>query len=189
MYSPDSAFNELLGKIRDPDALNPAKSAPVFYFCYPPESMLTVKKHLPRLISRVQQETGLKVRRVSFADVIWDIVDKSGRWDDWLVLESGADPDQINEAVRDVLRQGDSLIRRVIDAIASAPQETIVVLTESELLHPYLRTRLIEEHLHNKAAACTVIFYPGERSGQFGLKFLGFYKEDGGYRSTIIGGL
>ena len=53
MYSLDNAFNELLDKIRDPDALNPAKSAPVFYFRYPPEMMLTVKKHLPRLISRI----------------------------------------------------------------------------------------------------------------------------------------
>jgi len=189
MYSLDKAFNELLDKIRDPDALNPAKSAPVFYFRYPPGLMLTVKKHLPRLMSKVKQETGLHVRRVSFADLIWDIVDQSGRWADWLVLENDADPDQINEAVRDVLRNGDTLIHRVTEAITSAPEGTIVFLTEAELLHPYLRTRVIEEYLHNKTTVCTIIFYPGERSGQFGLKFLGFYKEDSGYRSTIIGGL
>jgi len=189
MYSLDNAFNELLDKIRDQDALNPAKSAPVFYFRYPPEMMLTVKKHLPRLTSRVKQEAGQEVRRISLADLIWEIVDKSGRWDDWLGLESDADPDQVNEAVRDVLRQGNTLINRVTEAITSAPEGTIVFLTEAELLHPYLRTRVIEEYLHNKAAVCTIIFYPGERSGQFGLKFLGFYKEDSGYRSTIIGGL
>ena len=91
MYSLDNAFKELLDKIRDPDALNPAKSAPVFYFRYPPEMMLTVKKHLPRLISRVKQEAGHEVRRVSLADVIWEIVDKSGRWDIWLDLEGDAD--------------------------------------------------------------------------------------------------
>ncbi|HOV74814.1 MAG TPA: DUF1788 domain-containing protein [Candidatus Hydrogenedentes bacterium] len=189
MCSLDNAFNELLDKIRDPDALNPAKSAPVFYFRYPPGMMLTVKKHLPRLISRIRQEASCEVRRVSLADVIWDIVDKSGRWGIWLDLESDADADQINEAVRDVLRQGNMLINRVTEAITSAPEGTIVFLTEAELLHPYLRTRVIEEYLHNKVTVCTIIFYPGERSGQFGLKFLGFYKEDSGYRSTIIGGL
>ncbi|MEW6141362.1 MAG: BREX protein BrxB domain-containing protein [Thermodesulfobacteriota bacterium] len=189
MYSLDNAFKELLDKIRDPDALNPAKSAPVFYFRYPPEMMLTVKKLLPRLISRIRQEAGRDVRWVSLADVIWDIVDKSGRWDIWLNLESDADACQINEAVRDLLRQGNSLINRVSEAIASAPEGTIVFLTEAELLHPYLRTRVIEEYVHNKAAVCTIIFYPGERSGQFGLKFLGFYKEDSRYRSTIIGSL
>ena len=35
----------------------------------------------------------------------------------------------------------------------------------------------------------TVVFYPGRRSGQFGLHFLGFYPEDGNYRATLIGGL
>ena len=63
MYSLDNAFNELLDKIRDPDALNPAKSAPVFYFRYSPELMLIVKKHLPRLISRVKKETGFEDRK------------------------------------------------------------------------------------------------------------------------------
>jgi hypothetical protein len=189
MYSLDTAFNELLDKIRDPDALNPAKSAPVFYFCFPPEMMLTVKKHLPRLISRLRKDAQREVRRVSLADVIWEIVDKSGRWDIWLDLEGDADADQINEAVRDVLRQGNTLINRLTEAITYTPKDTIVFLTEAELLHPYLRTRVIEEYLHNKATVCTIIFYPGERSGQFGLKFLGFYKEDSGYRSTIIGGL
>ena len=189
MYSLDKAFDELLSKFRDPDALNPAKSAPVFYFRYPPELMLAVKKNLPRLMSRLQQEAKLEVRRISLADLIWNIVDESGRWGIWLDLERGADPDQINDAVRDVLRQGNTLVNRVAEAINSAPSNTIVFLTETEVLHPYLRTRIIEEYLHNSAVVCTIIFYPGERSGQFGLKFLGFYKEDSGYRSTIIGGL
>lgn len=188
MYSLDNAFNELIDRIRDPDALNPARSAPVFYFAYPPELMLDLKKHFSRLTSRIR-EAGFEVRRISLADIIWDIVDKSGRWDIWLDLEVDADPDQVNEAVRDVLRQGNTLINRVGDAVATSSERTIAFLTETELLHPYLRTRVIEEYLHSRATVCTVIFYPGERSGQFGLKFLGFYKEDSGYRSTIIGGL
>ena len=47
MYSLDNAFNELLNNIRNPDTLNPAKIAPVFYFRYPPAGMLTVKKTFP----------------------------------------------------------------------------------------------------------------------------------------------
>jgi hypothetical protein len=188
MYSLDNAFNELIDKIRDQDVLNPAKSAPVFYFRYQPDQMLDLKKRLPRWMSRVR-EVGFEVRRVSLADIIWDIVDKSGRWEIWLDLEAGADSEQINEAVRDVLRQGNALINRVAEEVTTASKNTIIFLTESELLHPYLRTRVIEEYLHNRATVCTIIFYPGERSGQFGLKFLGFYKEDSGYRSTIIGDL
>jgi len=188
MSSLDDDFNEMIEKIRDPDALNPAKSAPVFYFCYRLVQMLDLKRHLPRWMSKIR-EIGFEVRRVSLADIIWDIVDKSGRWEMWLQLEAEADIDQINEAVRDVLRQGNALVNRVAESVSTVSEGTIVFLTEAELLHPYLRTRVIEEYLHNRATVCTIIFYPGERSGQFGLKFLGFYKEDSGYRSTIIGGL
>lgn len=183
----DTSFSELIQKIRDPDALNPAKSNPIFYFSYSQERMLDVKKRLPRWMSKVR-EAGFQVHRISLADIIWDIVDKSGRWNIWLDLESDADPDQVNEAVRDVLRQGNTLINRIAEAVTALPDNAAVFLTETELLHPYLRTRVIEEYLHSRATVCTIIFYPGERSGQFGLKFLGFYKEDSGYRSTIIGG-
>ena len=159
MYSLDNAFNELIDKIRDPDALNPAKSDPVFYFAYPPELMLDLKKHLhagrpgygkPILMSR----------RVSLADILWDMVDKSGRWDLWLELEAEADADQINEAVRDVLRQGDAFVDRVAEVVESTPEDTVVLLTEAELLHPYFRTRTIESRLHDKVKTPTVIFYP-----------------------------
>ncbi|MCZ2078749.1 MAG: hypothetical protein HUU41_11830 [Bryobacteraceae bacterium] len=55
MYSLDNVFNELIDKIRDPDALNPAKSDPVFYLAYRPELMLQVKRHLPRWISKIRE--------------------------------------------------------------------------------------------------------------------------------------
>jgi hypothetical protein len=186
MYSLDNAFNELLDKIRDPDALNPAKSDPVFYFAYPPELMLDLKKHLLRWTSKIK-EAGFEVRRVSLADILWDTVDKSGRWDIWLELEADAEADQINEAVRDVLRQGNTLVDRVAEVIESTPEGTVVLLTEAELLHPYFRTRTIENRLHDKVK--TPIFYPGRRSGQYGLHFLDFYPVDGNYRSTLLGGL
>jgi len=188
MCSLDNAFNELIDKIRDPDALNPARSDPVFYFAYPPELMLDLKKHLPRWTSRLR-EADFEVRRVSLADILWDMVDKSGRWEIWLELEAEADADQINESVRDVLRQGDAFVDRVAEVVASTPEGTVVLLTEAELLHPYFRTRTIESRLHDKDKAPTVIFYPGKRSGQYGLHFLDFYPVDGNYRSTLLGGL
>lgn len=188
MYSLDNAFNELIDKIRDPEALNPAKSDPVIYFAYPPELMLALKKQLPRLTSKIR-EANFEVRRVSLGDILWGAVDKSGRWDIWLELEAEADADQINEAVRDVLRQGNALADRVAEVVESAPENTVVLLTEAELLHPYFRTRTIESLLHDKVMTPTVIFYPGRRSGQYGLHFLDFYPVDGNYRSTLLGGL
>lgn len=188
MYSLDNVFSELLAKIRDPDVLNPAKSDPIFYFAYPSELMLNLKKSLPRWMSKIR-EAGFEVRRVSLSDILWGTVDESGRWAAWLERETEADADQINEAVRDALRQGNAFINRVSEAIGSAPEGTVVLLTEAELLHPYFRTRTIESHLHDKIKTPTVIFYPGRRSGQYGLHFLDFYPVDGNYRSTLVGGI
>ena len=188
MYSLDNAFNELIDKIRDPDALNPARSDPIFYFAYPPDLMLDLKKRLPRWASKIR-EAGFEVHRVSIADLLWEIVDGSGRWDTWLELEGTADIDQINEAVRDVLRQGNTFADQVAEMLESTPEGTVVLLTEAELLHPYFRTRTIESRLHDKVKTPTVIFYPGRRSGQYGLHFLDFYPVDGNYRSTLLGDL
>lgn len=188
MHSLDKTLIELIEKIRAPDTLNPAKSDPIFYFAYPPELMLDLKKRLPRWSAKIR-EAGFEVRRISMADLLWSTVDESGRWVTWLELEGDADAEQINEAVRDVLRQGNALIDRVAERVESAPEGTVVLITEAELLHPYFRTRTIESKLHDKVKTPTVIFYPGRRSGQYGLHFLDFYPVDGNYRSTLLGGL
>jgi hypothetical protein len=193
MPSPDAAFldglfNDLLDRIRAPAALNPAKSDPVFHFVYPPESMLELKRRLPLWTSKAVK-AGFKVHRVSLANILWDVVDKSGRWDDWIASEAEAEWDQINRAVRDVLSQGNAFLDRVIERTASAPKDAVALLTEAELLHPYFRVRAIENALHGKITIPTVIFYPGRHSGQFSLQFLGYYPVDGNYRSTLLGGL
>lgn len=188
MHSLDETFKELLAKVRDPNSLNPAKSDPIFYFAYPPEMMLDVKKRLPLWEAKLK-EAGFTVTRISMADLIWELVEASGRWDTWLELESEADPGMLNEAVRDVLRQGGALTQRISAIVEDAAENTVILLTETELLHPYFRTRTIESHLHDKVQTPTVIFYPGRRSGQYGLHFLNFYSVDGNYRSTLLGGL
>ena len=48
---------------------------------------------------------------------------------------------------------------------------------------------IIEVELESEVKTPTVIFYPGRRSGQYGLHFLDFYPVDGNYRSTLLGGL
>jgi hypothetical protein len=188
MQSLDKDFTDLLEVIKQPDTLNSAKSDPVFYFVYSPERMLEIKKCYGRWISRLKGN-GFNVLRISAIDLLWRIIDESGRWNDWVELEAEADTAQINEAVRDVLRSNDRLVEEISKAIESSPSDSILLLTEMEALHPFFRTRTIESSLHDKIKRPLVIFYPGNRSGQYGLRFLGFYSVDGNYRSTLLGGI
>lgn len=188
MYSLDNIFNELLDKIRDPVSLSPIKNDPVFYFAYPPELMLDLKKNIPRWSSKFK-EAGYEVLRISIADLMWKLVDLSGRWEEWLTLEGEADIKMIKDAISDVLRQNNALLNSIAGTVESATGKTVVLITEIELLHPFTRTKIIGDYLHDKAQVPTVFFYPGTLSGQNGLKFLGFHSDTTGYRAAILGGL
>jgi hypothetical protein len=188
MSSLDELFEELLVRVREPDALNPAKSDPILYFVYPPAFMLDLKQRLSRWAARLRQE-GFEVVRISLSEMIWQIIDESGRWDAWLELEADAEIEELNAAVSDVLRSQNHLVDEVARRITPLRGNKLIFLTEAETLHPWFRTRLIESQIHGRVTVPMVIFYPGRRSGQSGLHFLGIHDVDDNYRSTIVGGV
>ena len=138
-------------------------------------------------IARLRQHN-MEVQVVSLANLVWETIDKSNRWDDWLQAEPECETGEINDSIRDVLRGKQGLIAAVTDLVATPIPNRILFLTDAGLVHPYFRIRTMESGLHDRVKIPTVIFYPGRRSGQYGLHFLGFYSEDGNYRSTLIGG-
>lgn len=186
MSSLDSTFDELRAQLKKPDALNPAKSDPLFYFVHAPEEALEVKKKLP-LWTAMLREDGREVQVVSLSALFWQLIDDSGRWEDWLETEPDYEPGEINESVRDVLRGGNALAEAVAAYVSSPSPGRVVFLVDTGLLHPYFRVRAMESALHDRVKVPTILFYPGRRSGQYGLHFLGFYAVDGNYRSTLIG--
>ena len=80
------------------------------------------------------------------------------------------------------------IVRRVEAVVGAERPGAVVLLTDAAMLHPYVRSRLLESRLHDKVKVPTILFYPGRRSGQYGLHFLGFYPVDGNYRASLIGG-
>jgi Domain of unknown function (DUF1788) len=183
----EATFDELRQRLQSPDALNPAKSDPVFYFVHAPHQTLDLRTKIP-LWSAMLRQDGREVVTLSLADLVWELIDASGRWYDWLEAEPEAELIQVNEAVRDVLRAENGLVETVAGYVAQHVPDRVLFLTDAGLVHPYFRLRSLESGLHDRVHVPTVIFYPGRRSGQYGLHFLGFYSVDGNYRSTLIGG-
>jgi len=188
MPSPDDTFQQLIGYLREFGSLSASRSDPFYYLVYPPKETLEIKRRIP-IWSAQLRNAGMEVIRVSFSDLLWDLIDASQRWEAWLEVEHDVDQEQVNDAIRNVLSTGNSLIGKVADVIGREQSGTVVFLTETEMLHPYFRARILESALHDQIKVPTVVFYPGRRSGQFGLHFLDLYPEDGNYRATIIGGL
>lgn len=188
MPSLDEDFKQLAGRLAEPASLSASRSDPFYYFAYPPEKAIEVKRKLPVWIASLRNN-GIEVTTVSFSQILWELIDASGRWEAWLEVEQDADQSEVNDAIRDVLRSGNALVERVASLVSTPRPNSAVFLTDTEMLHPYFRVRILENALHDRVHVPTVVFYPGLRTGQFGLRFLGYYDEDANYRATLIGGL
>ena len=184
----ETDFETLRQRLGDPDALNPAQGDPIFYFVYRPSQILAVRRLLPGWVARLKNEDDLQVETLSLSEVIWDLIDASGRWEEWLEAEPLFTLQSVKASVLDVLCGRNDLPKEVLRHVESPRENTLLFVTDVELLHPYCRSRVIEGYLNNKVQIPLVFFYPGRRVGQYGLHFLEFYPEDSGYRSTIIGG-
>ncbi len=77
-------------------------------------------------------------------------------------------------------------LQQKLEQLGDQPHALLLV-TDLEALHPYLRVGSIEQKLQGQFKVPTVFLYPGVRTGKSTLKFLDIYPEDGNYRSIHIG--
>jgi hypothetical protein len=109
----------------------------------------------------------------------------------WLAADQRAPLawEKTNKSLANAVANG-ALQARLEAALAAIDPEkkSILLVSDLEALHPYMRIGVIEGQLQGKFKVPTVFFYPGVRTGKTRLKFLGFYPEDGNYRSVHVGG-
>lgn len=97
--------------------------------------------------------------------------------------------EKTNRSLANALTRGALQARlKAVLAPLEGHHNTLLFVTDLEALHPYLRIGAIESQLQGQFHVPTVFLYPGVRTGKTHLKFLGFYPEDGNYRSVHVGG-
>ena len=96
----------------------------------------------------------------------------------------------MNQSIISALKKGELLQQRLEQQLADIAGDPngLILVTDLEALHPYLRIGTIESGLQGKFTHPTIFLYPGVSTGKTKLKFLGFYPDDGNYRSVHIGG-
>ncbi len=190
MSSLELNFNELLARIRYGRDLGPASFEPIYYLIFPPSQILEVKRQLPAWSARLRNE-GWDVTRFSMAEEIAALVQQAPLRRIWLTADRKAPLvwKKANDSIANLLTQGAPLQQRLETALETAQQKPngLVLVTDLEALHPYLRIGAIEAKLYGKFSVPTVFLYPGKRAGKTGLSFLSFYPEDGNYRSNHVG--
>tara|TARA_R110001592_G_scaffold93608_1_gene271673 strand:- start:1712 stop:2278 length:567 start_codon:yes stop_codon:yes gene_type:complete len=184
-------FNELLERVRRGRELSHASFEPVYYLVFAPKLILDVKRQLPAWEARLRNE-GWEVHTFSIAEAVLDIVRSAPLRKLWLRADSRQPLawEKANASIANRLEQEKDIERRLAAKLEELKDANngILLVTDLEALHPYMRIGAIEGALSEKFYVPTVFFYPGKRAGKSTLSFLGFYPDDGNYRSCHVGG-
>jgi hypothetical protein len=191
MSSLKADFDELRERIRHGREFGHASFEPIYYLVFPPDQIIEVKRQTPAWISKLHQE-GWDVHTFSIADEIDSILTNDPRRALW-IKQDKQDPlnwAKTNQSLANALTSNNSLQKRLESRLESLEGQPnlILLVTDLEALHPYLRIGALESQLVGKFHVPTIFLYPGVRTGKTRLKFLGFYPEDGNYRSVHVGG-
>jgi len=186
----EANFAEMVERVRAGRELSHASYEPIYYLIFPPREILDVKRSLPAWTAKLRND-GWDVYAFSITTEIQDILDHSPLMKIWLAADSKAPLDwtRTNQSLANAITNG-SLKNRLEAQLEQLKDKknAILLVTDLEALHPYTRIGVIESQLYSKFYVPTVFLYPGERTGKTRLKFLGFYPEDGNYRSVHVGG-
>lgn len=192
MQSLTDLFDELMTRVRQGREISHASFEPVYYLVFHPRHILDVKRLLPAWTARLQNDNW-EVERFSIAEHVAAIFSEARQRALWLSADRKAPLawEKTNQSLANAVTTGNntlhSRLKAQLDQLQGR-QRTILLVTDLEALHPYTRIGAIESLLYGSFHVPTILFYPGERTGKSRLKFLGFYPDDGNYRSVHVGG-
>lgn len=190
MSSLDDDFNELIERIKHGREFGHASFEPIFYLVFRPDQILDVKRRHAAWQRRLTNE-GWDVYTFSIAKEVAEILTKAPMRKIWVAADQKAPLawEKTNKSLANAVATG-ALQQRLEARLTELEGrlKSILLVTDLEALHPYMRIGVIEGQLQGKFHVPTVFFYPGVRTGKTRLKFLGFYPEDGNYRSVHVGG-
>ena len=191
MSSLKADFDELRERIRSGRELGHASFEPIYYLVFSPDQILEVKRQTPAWLSKLHQE-GWDVHTFSIAEQIWTLLKEDPFWSLCVTEDKLAPLDwpRTNNALADILTSDNGLLKRLEHSLQQleGQKNALLLVTDLEALHPFMRIGAIESQLQGKFHVPTIFLYPGVRTGKTRLKFLGFYPEDGNYRSVHVGG-
>lgn len=189
-----SNFDELVAKIKQGREFTHASFEPIYYLVFSPEEIVAVKRQKAAWLAKLKSE-GWNVKEFSIAQQISVLLNKINPVvrEMWEAADK-KDPLNFNKVTQSITnnltKEGEGL-KEVFESFlleAENDPNSLILVTDLEALHPYMRIGSIESGLQGKFNVPTVFLYPGVRTGKTRLKFLGFYPEDGNYRSLHVGG-
>lgn len=182
----DNRYRELLDYLVQPKGHDHSGDKIICYLTFKLDEIQYVKQHLKEDWIDVAKHKGLDIKVLSLHTVLKEFF----KQDEYRV-EAGEyavdDEFEMKEAYDSLgenLKNQEVLENAILKSQAEIKKKknSVLLITDLEAIHPFTRFGPIEQKIYGKVEVPIVVFYPGEMSGS-ALKFLGFYPEDGNYRS------
>ena len=199
MQSLKDKFEELRHRLGHGRNIDSTGTEPIFYLVFPVAEILEVKRQTKAWIAKLAND-GWNVVALSMAKAVESVLRENKLRGLWLKTEhqlldqslrNGTliDFRGINKTLSSALTEGEELQNLIESKLQEAESRAngLLLVTDLEALHPYLRINTIESKLQGRVRRPVVVLYPGKREGKTSLRFLGFYPADPNYRSEHIG--
>ena len=162
---------------------------PYFIYPYDPRDALEIAASKKRIKSKLAQK-GIEVLEVNLYDLVVEVLQERGVWDDLIELEPTISKDDFREGLRSMLDPGDDLAP-AIRAKLAAQAFDIFFLTGIGEVFPFIRSHSVLNNLQTVAGDKPMLmFFPGsyEQSKTLGssLVLFGSVPDDNYYRAKDI---
>lgn len=183
----DNKFKSILEYIENPTSHHHTGDKLVCYLTFDTDQTLEVKRKLSSWLS-LAKGFGFSCSNLSMTTVINQFFVNNPRQNKWSI----PDAEDGLEAVSNFFKDGlGSMIaeNKVIENAVLQAQENLIkeskpllIVSDLEALHPFTRFGPVEHNIYSDIKIPLIILYPGTIVGS-SLEFLGFYPQDGNYRS------
>lgn len=199
MQSLKDKFDELRYRLGRGRQMESTGTEPIFYLVFPVAQILEVKRQTKAWVAKLTNDSW-NVVQLSMANAVESVLKANKLRKYWLQSEAQIltqaqqrnapiDFREINKTLAAALVEGQEFQQFIESSLQSAESQPngLLMITDLEALHPYLRINTIESKLQGRIRCPVVVLYPGKREGKTSLRFLEFYPADPNYRSEHIG--
>lgn len=184
--SVDKKYIALLDSLVQPKGHDHSGDKTICYLTFDANDIQYVKRKMNEGWVELAKNRGLQPGILSLHTVLKKFFEQ----DDYRIIagkDAVEDENEMNEVYENLgenLKNQNILEKAILDKQEelSKKENGILIITDLEAIHPFTRFGPIEQKIYNEINIPIVVMYPGEISGS-ALKFLGFYPEDGNYRS------
>ena len=165
---------------------------PFGIFLYPPEDEWELRGELRDLVIRLAN-AGKTVQRLSMAVLLQQAIEAAGlSMEEIAEAEATLGPVMVRDTLRDLLSGKaagsvplDELVAQAVET-AKSTSSHIVFLERVGVLFDLHRPSALLENLRNRVLHPVVLFYPGQRDGPAGLRFMDELDADHNYRPKLF---